>query len=61
MFYVESVTIGNKSWFARMREGFLHWCEVVGYSRAASHLAYLGYYEEAKQCMMEIKKLKESK
>lgn len=34
--------------------------EILGYSRAASRLASLGYYEEAKNCMMEIKKLKES-
>lgn len=61
MFYVESVTLGNKSWVARMRDSFSRWFEIIGYSRAAAHLAYLGYYEESKQCMMEIKKLKESK
>ncbi len=32
-------------------------CEIVGYSRAASELTRLGYHNEAKQCMMEIKKL----
>lgn len=32
--------------------------EIIGYSRAASHLASLGYHEEAKNCMMEIAKLK---
>ena len=33
-------------------------CEIIGYSRDASELARLGYHEEAKSCMMEIKKLK---
>lgn len=32
--------------------------EILGYSRAASHLASLGYHEEAKNCMMEIAKLR---
>ena len=32
---------------------------VVGYSRAAAELARLGYQEESKQCMMEIKKLRD--
>jgi hypothetical protein len=32
--------------------------EIIGYSRAASELARLGYYEEAKTCMMQIKALK---
>ena len=32
--------------------------EVIGYSRAASELARLGYYAEAKECMMQIKRLK---
>lgn len=35
-------------------------CEVVGYSRAASHLASLGYHKEAKACMMQIAKIKSS-
>jgi len=33
------------------------WAQVVGYSRAASELARLGYHEESKACMMEIKGL----
>lgn len=41
--------------------GFNHVCEVAGYSRAASNLARLGYHEEAKRCMMEIKKLKQQR
>lgn len=32
--------------------------EILGYSRAAAELARLGYYEEAKGCMMQIAKLK---
>jgi len=32
--------------------------EIIGYSRAASELARQGYYEEAKQCMMEIKRIR---
>ena len=33
--------------------------EILGYSRAASELARLGYMEEAKNCMMQIKSIKE--
>lgn len=32
--------------------------EVVGYSRAASELARMGYHEEAKKCMLELDKLR---
>ena len=39
-------------------KNFLVWTEVVGYSRAAAHLASLGYHKEAKECMMQIAKLK---
>jgi len=38
--------------------GFSNFCEVAGYSRAAAHLASLGYYDEAKNCMMQIEKIK---
>ena len=41
--------------------GFSKFCEVAGYSRAAAHLASLGYYEEAKNCMDQIKTIKASK
>ena len=58
MFYVESITINRSSWFARIWQGFKNFCEVAGYARAASHLASLGYYEEAQHCMMEVAKLK---
>ena len=32
--------------------------EIVGYSRAASELARMGYHEEAKKCMLELDKLR---
>ena len=32
--------------------------EIAGYSRAAAELTRLGYYKEAKTCMMQVKKLK---
>lgn len=31
--------------------------QMMGYSRAASELARMGMHEEAKACMMEVKKL----
>jgi ferritin len=58
MFYTETVTIDNRSFAQKLYTGFQKWCEVVGYSRAAAHLASLGYHEEAKHCMMQIAKLK---
>lgn len=39
-------------------KSFNNFCEVAGYSRAAAHLASLGYYEEARNCMEQIKKIK---
>jgi len=60
MFYVESVTIGRRSIISRIWQGIQNTCEIIGYSRAASHLASLGYHKEAKNCMMEIAKLKKS-
>jgi hypothetical protein len=38
-----------------------HFGEVVGYARAASHLAMMGYHEESKNCMMMLKKIKGKK
>ena len=58
MFYTESVTIDHRSFAQKLWAGFQNWCEVVGYSRAATHLASLGYHKEAKECMMQIAKLK---
>lgn len=31
--------------------------QMMGYSRAAAELARMGMHEEAKACMMEVKKL----
>jgi len=58
MFYTETVTIDHRSKLQKLWASFMNWCEVVGYSRAAAHLASQGYYEEAKNCMEQIAKLK---
>ena len=47
--------------FRGFGRGFWNFCEVAGYSRAAAHLASLGMYEEARNCMEQIKKIKASK
>ena len=47
--------------FRGFGKGFWNFCEVAGYSRAAAHLASLGMYEEARNCMLQIKKIKASK
>ena len=44
--------------FRGFGKGFWNFCEVAGYARAASELARLGYNEEAKACMLQIKKLR---
>jgi hypothetical protein len=44
--------------FKGFGRGFCNFCEVAGYARAASELARLGYNEEAKSCMMQVKKLR---
>lgn len=41
--------------------GLIKTFEVAGYARAAAELARLGYYEESKACMMQIKNIKASK
>lgn len=33
--------------------------QIIGYSRAAKELAQLGYIEEAKNCMMQVKSLRD--
>jgi len=38
--------------------GLYNTCEIIGYSRAASELSRLGLHDEAKNCMMEIKRLR---
>ena len=35
--------------------------EILGYSRAAAELARLGYYEEAKNCILQVEQMKERK
>ena len=47
--------------FRGFSRGFWNFCEVLGYSRAASELARMGLYEESRNCMMQIKKIKASK
>ena len=44
--------------FRGIGKSIWNFCEVVGYSRAAAHLSQLGLHDEAKACLMEIKKLK---
>jgi hypothetical protein len=57
-FLVDTVTIDHRSWFQKLWAGFMNWCEVVGYSRAAVHFASQGQYDLAKNCMMQVAKLK---
>ena len=57
-FLVDTVTIDHRSRFQKLWAKFLTWTEVVGYSRAAAHLSYMGYHDEAKECMMQVAKLK---
>jgi len=40
---------------------FIKVTETMGYSRAASQLAAMGYHEEAKEIMMQLKNIKEAK
>jgi len=35
-------------------------CEVIGYSRAAAELARHGYYDQAKECMLQVAELKKA-
>jgi hypothetical protein len=57
-FLVDTVTIDHRSTFQKLWARFLRWAEVVGYSRAAAHLASQGQYDLAKNCMMQVAKLK---
>jgi len=59
MSYVQSISIDSSSYISRFWQGVKTTCEIIGYSRAASHLATLGYHKEAKNCMMQVAKLKE--
>ena len=57
-FYTETVTIDHRSKFQKLWTGFLAWTEVIGYSRAAAHFANQGQYDLARNCMMQVAKLK---
>ena len=57
-FLVDTVTIDHRSYFQKLWAGFLRWAEVVGYSRAATHFAIQGQHDLAKNCMMQVAKLK---
>lgn len=46
---------------AGIGRGIMHFAEVAGYARAAAELSRLGYYAEAKHCMMQVKNLREQK
>lgn len=58
MFYVESIRIPAKSNRPSLWQRFMRFTEIVGYSRAAARLAEMGYYKEARDCMMAVKRLK---
>ena len=44
--------------FRGFGKGFWNFCEVLGYSRAASELARMGLHKEAKACVMQVKALR---
>tara|TARA_R110000796_G_scaffold69944_6_gene159176 strand:+ start:134 stop:310 length:177 start_codon:yes stop_codon:yes gene_type:complete len=44
--------------FAGLGKKIMEKCEIIGYARAAAHLATHGYHEEAKRCMLQHNKLK---
>ena len=52
--------VAFSNFWKSFKSGFAKWTEVVGYSRAAAHLSQLGYHAEAKACMMELSKIKNS-
>jgi hypothetical protein len=47
--------------FARIWNGIQNSLIIAGHVRAASELARMGYHEESKAVMMELKKLRASK
>lgn len=55
---VATTYISNRPSFLRSVGIFF---EIVGYSRAAAELARQGYYKEAKECMMQVKTLRDSR
>lgn len=58
-FYIETITIDHRTWFQKKWRQFMNFCEMVGYARAASALASMGRYEEAKHCILQVKSLKD--
>ena len=47
--------------FRGFGRGFWNFCEVLGYSRAASELARMGLHKEVKAGIMQIAKLRNEK
>ena len=60
MSYVESNNVGYRPFFARIWESTVIQFEIIGYSRAAAHLAANGLHEQSKYCMMQIKDLRKA-
>jgi len=57
-FLVDTVTLDFRSGLQKFLANLQIRFEIIGYSRAAAHLAQQGRYDLAKECMMEIAKLK---
>ena len=58
MYHDETINLGGTSFIGRIWQSIATSFEIVGYARAAAHLTSLGFHEEAKHCMLEIRKLK---
>ena len=52
----ELISMLSSSW-----KSFQRFTLVVGHSRAAAHLARMGYHEQAKNVMMELKNLQNNR
>lgn len=52
----ELVSMLSSAW-----KSFQRFTLVVGHSRAAAHLARMGYHEQAKNVMMELKNLQNNR
>jgi len=61
--YEETCEVCDKiaQFVGKASKSFWMFCETIGYARAASYLASQGYYEQAKQMMIERDKLKDVK
>lgn len=56
MAYTDTVTLKNRpSFWTRVWRQF----EIMGYARAAAELTRLGYHKEAKNCIMQVKRLRD--